>query len=119
MIVVYIKERERPQVASSEEAPATQGIIWKAFTGPTCTQLSTFGFKNGFEGMIVIKFVRAVAFLTNEEIKALVTKVDRAVHGKYPTEIIVQAINMAPMCTYEQTLSNVVNNAARVFESIL
>ena len=31
----------------------------------------------------------------------------------------MQAINMAPECTYDQTLSNLVNNAARVFESIL
>ena len=33
--------------------------------------------------------------------------------------MVVQAINMAPTCTYEQTLSNLVNNAVRVFESIL
>ena len=49
----------------------------------------------------------------------MITEVENRTQNRYPRELIVQAINMAPECTLEQTMSNLVNNAARVFESIL
>ena len=49
----------------------------------------------------------------------MITEVENRTQNRYPRELIVQAINMAPECTLEQTMSNLVNNVARVFESIL
>ena len=49
----------------------------------------------------------------------MVREVESRTQSRYPKELIVQAINMAPECTIEQTMSNLVNNAVRVFESIL
>ena len=46
-------------------------------------------------------------------------EIEKKTQSKYPRELIIQAINMAPECTFDQTLSNLVNNAIRVFESIL
>ena len=77
------------------------------------------GFKNGSEGRLCVRFVRALALLTEEQLETLVARIDKAVQGKYPRELLFQGVNMAPDCTYDQTLSNVVNNAARVFGSIL
>ena len=89
MITVYIKEEEKPQTTTREGTAPEVGIIWKAFGGPTCTLLSTLGFKNGFEGKLVIRFVRALALMTDEEIKAIVIKVNQAFPEKYRTEIII------------------------------
>ena len=49
----------------------------------------------------------------------MITEVENRTQNRYPKELIVQAINMAPECTIGQTMSNLVNNVARVFESIL
>ena len=49
----------------------------------------------------------------------MVREVESRTQSRYPKELIIQAINMAPECTIEQTMSNLVNNAVRVFESIL
>ena len=49
----------------------------------------------------------------------MVSEVESRTQRRYPRELILQAINMAPDCKLEQTLSNLVNNAVRVFESIL
>ena len=67
----------------------------------------------------MVRFVRAMAFLSDQECRAMITEVENRTQNRYPKELIVQAINMAPECTLEQTISNLVNNAARVFESIL
>ena len=77
------------------------------------------GFRNGTEARLTIRFVRALAFLTEDQIETLVSRIDKTVQGKYPREILYQGVNMAPECTFDQTLSNVVNNAVKVFESIL
>ena len=49
----------------------------------------------------------------------MITEIESRTQDRYPRELIVQAINMAPECKLEQTFSNLVNNAARLFESIL
>ena len=49
----------------------------------------------------------------------MVREVESRTQSRYPKELIVQAINMAPQCRLEQTISNLVNNAVSVFESIL
>ena len=77
------------------------------------------GFKNGSEGRLCVRFVRALALLTEEQLETLVARIDKAVQGKYPRELLYQGANMAKECTYDNTLSNIINNAARVFESIL
>ena len=97
----------------------TKGTVWQEFRGLPPTQLRTLGFKNGSEARLCVRFIRALAILTHLQLEDLVARIDRAVHGRYPRELLLQGANMAPECTYDQTLSNVVNNAARVFESIL
>ena len=77
------------------------------------------GYKNGSEIRPCVRFVRALAILTEEKLEALVARIDKTVQGKYPRELIFQSVNMAPECTFDQTLSNLVNNTAKVFEAIL
>ena len=74
---------------------------------------------NGQVYYLTVRFVRALAFLQTNEINSLIEAVDEKTKNKYPRELTMQAINMAPECTFDQTLSNLVNNAARVFEVIL
>ena len=83
------------------------------------TKLKSLGFRNGLIYNLTVRFVRALAILTQPKLHCMVDRVDRKSQGKYPRELIVQAVNMAPECTFDQTLSNLVNNATRVFESIL
>ena len=75
--------------------------------------------ENGNEYTITVRFVRALAILSSEQIDNLKKEIEKKTQGKYSDELIMQAINMAPECTFDQTLSNLVNNAVRVFESIL
>ena len=75
--------------------------------------------EKGSEYTVTVRFVRALAILNMEEVTKLKNEIQKATQGKYPDELIMMAINMAPECTYAQTLSNLVNNAVRVFESIL
>ena len=49
----------------------------------------------------------------------MASMIERNTYGRYDEELIMQAINMAPECTYDQSMSNLLNNAARVFECIL
>ena len=87
--------------------------------GDDAVTLKDLGMKNGESHSMMVSFVRALAFLTQRQINNMVTNVETQTEGKYPQELIVQAINMAPECKLEQTISNLLNNAVRVFESIL
>jgi len=49
----------------------------------------------------------------------MIEDVDKKTMSKYPRELTMYAINMAPQCTFGQTLSNLVNHPSRVFEAIL
>ena len=82
-------------------------------------KLKSLSFGNGLIYTLTVRFVRALAILTKPKLQAMVDRVDRKSQGKYPRELIEQAVNMAPECTFDQTLSNLVNNSTRVFESIL
>ena len=74
---------------------------------------------NGYTYLLTVRFVRALAFLSEQAIRDMVREVESKTQCKYPKELIIQAINMAPQCRLEQTISNLVNNAVSVFESIL
>ena len=87
--------------------------------GDDTVTLKDLGMKNGESHSMMVSFVRALAFLTQRQINNMVTNVETQTEGRYPQELIVQAINMAPECKLEQTISNLLNNAVRVFESIL
>jgi hypothetical protein len=87
--------------------------------GPDTVKLSKLGMSNGTTVSLTVRFVRALAFLSEQEMKDMVQEVESRTQSKYPKELIIQAINMAPECKIDQTLSNLVNNAVRVFESIL
>ena len=82
-------------------------------------KLKNLGMKNGNHYNLIVKFVRAFAILTKPRMQNIVDKIDVACRGKYQKEMVVQAINMAPDCNYDQTLSNLVNNSIKVFEAIL
>ena len=68
---------------------------------------------------LTVRFVRALAYLSQEAIDRMITEVDARTQNKYAQELIVQAISMAPQCKIEQAINNLVHNSARVFESIL
>ena len=87
--------------------------------GADIATLSSLEMTNGNRYSLTVRFVRALAFLRDHELEARVVEVNHRTDSRYPRELIVQAINMAPECTLDQTLSNLLNNAARVFESIL
>lgn len=89
--------------------------------GDDSTTLSSLDMNNGNEQpyRVTIRFFRALAFLSQQELGEMVNQVERRTQGKYPYELIIQGINMAPECKIEQTMSNLVNNAVTVFESIL
>ena len=69
---------------------------------------------NGYTYLLTVRFVRALAFLSEQEIRDMVREVESETQCKYSKELIIQAINMAPQCRLEQTISNLVNNAVRV-----
>ena len=76
--------------------------------------------ENGGVYTLMVRFVRAFTFLTKPKHARLIKELDEKLEpGKYPRELIVQAINMAPECTFDQCLSNLVNNAAKVCEAIM
>ena len=102
MIVVYLKQ-----------------TVWEEFRGLASTCLRWLGLRNGSQARLCVRFVRGLALLTEEQREVLIARIDKKVQGKYPRELIVQSVNMAPECTFDQTLSNLVNNTTRVFESIL
>ena len=49
----------------------------------------------------------------------MASRIEKSTYGRYEEELIMQAINMAPECTYDQSMSNLLNKVARVFECIL
>ena len=81
--------------------------------------LRDLGMAGGNRYRQAVRFVRAMAFMSDHEYRAMIAEVESRTQSRYPRELIVQAINMAPACTIGQTMSNLVNSAARVFESIL
>ena len=91
----------------------------REFLGVKIYKLSHLGMTNGNEYTFTVRFIRALAVLSEEEVKGLIKEIHKKTGDKYPDELVKQAINMAPECTHDQTLSNLINNASRVFESIL
>ena len=87
--------------------------------GADTATLKSLEMTNGHTYSMTVRFVRALAFLSEREMRDLVREAESRTQRRYPRELIVQAINMAPECTLAQTSSNLVNNAVRVFESIL
>ena len=56
---------------------------------------------NGSAHSLTVRFIRALAFLSEQELDDMVTDVDIRTRGMYREELIAQAINMAPQCTLE------------------
>lgn len=56
-------------------------------------------FVNGTTHTMIIKFIRALCFHTEEEYELLIRDIENHTNYKYPREIIIQAMNMAPECT--------------------
>ena len=81
--------------------------------------LEAMGMHRGQHHQLVVRLIRRMAFLSDQDVNDMVAAVDARTQERYPLELILQAINMAPECTFDQTLSNLVNNAVRVFERIL
>ena len=89
------------------------------YEGSDTNKLVSLGMVNGQVYDLTVRFVRALAFLQMNEINSLIKAIDEKTRSRYPRELTLQAINMAPECTFDQTLSNLVNHPDRVFESIL
>ena len=88
--------------------------------GAMMYKLAHMGMMNGGVYSLMVSFKRWRAYLTKPKHSRLIKELDAKLEpGKYPRELIVQAINMAPECTFDQSLSNLTTNAARVFEAIL
>ena len=87
--------------------------------GDDTATLKSLEMTNDNSYSMTVRFVRALAFLSEQAIRDMVREVESKTQCKYPKELIIQAINMAPQCRLEQTISNLVNNAVSVFESIL
>ena len=83
------------------------------------TTLKQLNFQNKTQRKLWLKFVRAFAFLCEDEVERLIDQVSARTQGKYPRDMIMQAINMAPECKFTQTLSNLYNHPTKVFEGIL
>lgn len=86
---------------------------------PINSTLKDIGFKNNTKNCLYLKFVRAFAFLNEKQLDEQIQEVEMRTYYRYPRELILQAINMAPECKLNQTLSNLINNGVKVFESIL
>ena len=89
------------------------------YEGSDTDKLASLGMVNGKVSNLTVRFVRAQAFLTRTEIDSIIVGVEEKTQSKYPRELTMQALNMAPKCTFDQTLSNLVNHPVRVFEAIL
>ena len=87
--------------------------------GPTIYKLAHLGMTNGQSCDLTVRFVRALAFLSKAQINSMAEQVDEQTQSRYPRELTVMAMNMAPKCTFDQTLANLVNHPTRVFEAIL
>ena len=88
--------------------------------GPNMYKLAHMGMMNGEVYTLMVSFKRWRLYLTKPKHARLIKELDEKLEpGKYPREMLVQAINMAPECTLDQSLSNLTTNAARVFEAIL
>ena len=88
--------------------------------GPNMYKLAHMGMMNGGVYTLMVSFKRWRLYLTKPRHTRLIKELDEKLEpGKYPRELIVQAINMAPECTFDQCLSNLVNNAAKVCEAIM
>ena len=87
--------------------------------GALTTTLKELGMTDRSTNTVGIRFQRALAYLSEEEQEHMTGRVDNRTNHQYPIELIRQALNMAPECKLEQTMSNLLNHAARVFESIL
>ena len=74
---------------------------------------------NGSSYDLIVRFVRALGFLSKAQINSMTEIVDAKTQSRYPRELKLKAINMAPECTLDETLSNLVNHPTRVFEAIL
>ena len=82
-------------------------------------KLAHLGMMNGENYDLTVRFVRAYGLLSKAKIDAIIAEVTDKTKSKYSPELTMQAINMAPDCTIDQTLSNLYNNVTRVFEAIL
>ena len=58
--------------------------------------LESLGMKNGSVSKLTIRFVRALAILSEKEIAKIIEDTDKKTQSKYPRELIKQAINLAP-----------------------
>ena len=61
----------------------------KEWYGEDSTTLESLHMKTGKKYCITIRFVRALAYLSENDIKNMVTEVDSRTQGKYPKEMIV------------------------------
>ena len=83
------------------------------------TRLITLGMHEGKQYKIHVSFSRALAFMNQSQLDALVTQINNRTNYIYENELVIQAINMGQNCTFNEALSNLVNFPSRVFESIL
>ena len=71
------------------------------YTRTTTYKLRDFRMVNNNEITFTVRFVRALAVLSEEEITDLKNKIHTTTRDKYSDELIMQAINMAPECKYD------------------
>ena len=57
--------------------------------------------QNGDDRELTIRFVRAYGLLSKAKIDSMIAEVDDKTKSKYPLELTLQAINMAPDCTID------------------
>ncbi len=68
---------------------------------------------------MTISFVRAYAYHDRAQVKQLLYSLDCKTQGHYPKDLMLQALNMGPSCTYDEALTNLYKHTATVFEAIL
>ena len=59
-------------------------------------KLAHMGMTNGRTRTLTVRFERALVFLTRSKRERIIKDIDEILENKYPRELIVQAINMAP-----------------------
>ena len=60
----------------------------REFMGANIYKLAHMGMSNGSEYSLTVQFVRALAILSEQEIKDLMKEVRKKTQGKYPDELI-------------------------------